>query len=54
MHAKTGTLSDVNAISGYATDPNGRRLAFSFISNSHQDMTEVLDQAVICLSGLGR
>jgi len=35
IHAKTGTLEGVNALSGYMELPSGRRLAFSIIGNSH-------------------
>jgi D-alanyl-D-alanine carboxypeptidase/D-alanyl-D-alanine-endopeptidase (penicillin-binding protein 4) len=35
IHAKTGTLEGVNALSGYMDLPSGRRLAFSIIGNSH-------------------
>jgi D-alanyl-D-alanine carboxypeptidase/D-alanyl-D-alanine-endopeptidase (penicillin-binding protein 4) len=35
IHAKTGTLEGVNALSGYMDLPSGKRLAFSFIGNSH-------------------
>ncbi len=35
IHAKTGTLEGVNALSGYMDLPSGKRLAFSIIGNSH-------------------
>jgi D-alanyl-D-alanine carboxypeptidase/D-alanyl-D-alanine-endopeptidase (penicillin-binding protein 4) len=35
IHAKTGTLEQVNALSGYMDLPSGKRLAFSIIGNSH-------------------
>jgi D-alanyl-D-alanine carboxypeptidase/D-alanyl-D-alanine-endopeptidase (penicillin-binding protein 4) len=35
IHAKTGTLEQVNALSGYIDLPSGKRLAFSIIGNSH-------------------
>ncbi|MGA2074337.1 MAG: D-alanyl-D-alanine carboxypeptidase/D-alanyl-D-alanine-endopeptidase [Terriglobia bacterium] len=35
IHAKTGTLEGVNALSGYMDLPFGKRLAFSIIGNSH-------------------
>ena len=35
IHAKTGTLEQVNALSGYMDLPSGRRLVFSIIGNNH-------------------
>jgi D-alanyl-D-alanine carboxypeptidase/D-alanyl-D-alanine-endopeptidase (penicillin-binding protein 4) len=35
IHAKTGTVEHVNALSGYMDLPDGRRLAFSILGNSH-------------------
>jgi D-alanyl-D-alanine carboxypeptidase/D-alanyl-D-alanine-endopeptidase (penicillin-binding protein 4) len=35
IHAKTGTLEGVNALSGYMDLPSGKQLAFSIIGNSH-------------------
>ena len=35
IHAKTGTLEGVNALSGYMDLPSGKWLAFSIIGNSH-------------------
>jgi len=34
LHAKTGTIDHVSALSGYVTAANGERLAFSIISNN--------------------
>jgi len=34
MHAKTGSLTGVNALSGYVTDADGRRLVFSIVANN--------------------
>jgi D-alanyl-D-alanine carboxypeptidase/D-alanyl-D-alanine-endopeptidase (penicillin-binding protein 4) len=35
VFAKTGTLSEVNALSGYLIAASGRRLAFSVLSNDY-------------------
>jgi serine-type D-Ala-D-Ala carboxypeptidase/endopeptidase (penicillin-binding protein 4) len=35
IHAKTGTLSHVNALSGYGQTLRGRRFAFSIFCNNH-------------------
>ncbi len=35
VHAKTGSLGHVNALSGYLTTAKGERLAFAILSNNH-------------------
>jgi serine-type D-Ala-D-Ala carboxypeptidase/endopeptidase (penicillin-binding protein 4) len=35
IHAKTGTLTHVNTLSGYMQLPSGRRLAFSILADNH-------------------
>jgi D-alanyl-D-alanine carboxypeptidase/D-alanyl-D-alanine-endopeptidase (penicillin-binding protein 4) len=53
IHAKTGTLEHVNALSGYMGLPSGKRLAFSIIGNSHplkaQQGAATLDQIALAV-----
>ncbi len=35
VHGKTGSLTHVNALSGYATTVKGERVAFSILCNNH-------------------
>jgi len=53
IHAKTGTLEQVNALSGYMDLPSGKRLAFSIVGNSHplkgQDGAATLDQIALAV-----
>ena len=54
LHAKTGTLSSVNALSGFVSDVNGRRLVFSSVSNNATaSVATVLDQIGVTLAGSG-
>jgi serine-type D-Ala-D-Ala carboxypeptidase/endopeptidase (penicillin-binding protein 4) len=47
IHAKTGSVSHVRTLSGYADTPGGRRLIFSFLSNNqagkNHETHDVLD-----------
>jgi D-alanyl-D-alanine carboxypeptidase/D-alanyl-D-alanine-endopeptidase (penicillin-binding protein 4) len=50
VHAKTGTLSHVNALSGYGQTRQGRRFVFSVLCNDHDlpgaKVLAALDQIV--------
>jgi serine-type D-Ala-D-Ala carboxypeptidase/endopeptidase (penicillin-binding protein 4) len=50
---KTGTLSGVNAVSGYVTTPQGRELIFSMISNASGlgggQVVSAIDQMILTL-----
>jgi len=51
IHAKTGTLGNVNAVSGYAETVHGTRLVFSLFGNHHnlRRSTRVLDDICIAM-----
>lgn len=53
VHAKTGALGHVNALSGYATTLNGVPVAFSILTNNHKLASkralDVLDQIVLAI-----
>ena len=46
MWAKTGTLNEVNALSGYLTSTTGKTLAFSILVNGHRPGSDVEQQAI--------
>ncbi|NTS39461.1 D-alanyl-D-alanine carboxypeptidase/D-alanyl-D-alanine-endopeptidase [Flavisolibacter sp. BT320] len=46
LHAKTGTLSGVVALSGYLTTASGRELIFSVLVNNHQSTSVRIRRAV--------
>lgn len=57
VRAKTGTLLAVTALSGYATDADGRVLAFTFIASGLEgntlDARNAVDSAAAVLAGCG-
>jgi D-alanyl-D-alanine carboxypeptidase/D-alanyl-D-alanine-endopeptidase (penicillin-binding protein 4) len=54
LHGKTGTLSGVNALSGYVNDLSGRRLIFAGISNSAlSNVSDILDSAAVAMASSG-
>ena len=46
MWAKTGTLEEVNALSGYLNSDSGRTLAFSILVNGRRPGSDVEEQAM--------
>ncbi|MFC0625165.1 D-alanyl-D-alanine carboxypeptidase/D-alanyl-D-alanine endopeptidase [Kribbella deserti] len=46
VHAKTGTLTGVTALSGYVTNADGRKLVFSFVSNNFMVSPRPIEDAV--------
>jgi serine-type D-Ala-D-Ala carboxypeptidase/endopeptidase (penicillin-binding protein 4) len=58
VHAKTGTLSNVRALSGYVTTADGERLVFSMMVNGHAlsaaDADRLIDAALVRLAGFSR
>lgn len=46
VHAKTGSLTGVTALSGYVTDGDGRKLVFSMISNNYINTPRPVEDAV--------
>jgi serine-type D-Ala-D-Ala carboxypeptidase/endopeptidase (penicillin-binding protein 4) len=53
--AKTGTMTSVSALSGYATDADGRDLVFSIILNDHiaSSVKSLEDQIAVAIASHG-
>ncbi len=53
IHAKTGSVSHVRALSGYAVTANGRRLVFSVLSNNQgakgKEVHEAIDELCVAM-----
>ena len=56
--AKTGTISNARALSGYVTTADGERLVFSMIANNHRrsaaDVDQVVERALVRLAEFRR
>jgi D-alanyl-D-alanine carboxypeptidase/D-alanyl-D-alanine-endopeptidase (penicillin-binding protein 4) len=54
IHAKTGSVTHVRALSGYAETPGGRKLIFSFLSNNQGGKSHEVHVAIdgVCLAML--
>ncbi len=52
IHAKTGSVTHVRALSGYAETPGGRKLIFSFLSNNQGGKNHEVHVAIdgLCLA----
>jgi D-alanyl-D-alanine carboxypeptidase len=46
VHGKTGSLKNVNALSGYATTLRGERIAYSIMVNNHNLTSRVALQTI--------
>jgi D-alanyl-D-alanine carboxypeptidase/D-alanyl-D-alanine-endopeptidase (penicillin-binding protein 4) len=54
VHAKTGTMTAVNSLSGYVTDSAGRKLIFSAIANNAlSNVADLLDSVAVALASSG-
>ncbi|HEV2132403.1 MAG TPA: D-alanyl-D-alanine carboxypeptidase/D-alanyl-D-alanine-endopeptidase [Longimicrobiaceae bacterium] len=58
VHAKTGTLSNIRAVSGYVTTADGERLAFAMLVNHHLRTAaaadRLIDAALVRIAGFSR
>jgi D-alanyl-D-alanine carboxypeptidase/D-alanyl-D-alanine-endopeptidase (penicillin-binding protein 4) len=54
LHGKSGTLTGVNALSGYVTDRSGRKLIFASVANAApSNVSDILDTAAVAMASSG-
>jgi D-alanyl-D-alanine carboxypeptidase/D-alanyl-D-alanine-endopeptidase (penicillin-binding protein 4) len=54
LHGKTGTMTGVNALSGYVTDESGRKLIFSSVANNAlSSVADILDSVGVAIASSG-
>ena len=56
--AKTGTMSNVSALSGFVDTQDGETLTFAILANNHQsgasEIARIIDKAVGALASFAR
>ena len=58
VHAKTGSMSQVRSLAGYATTTSGEVFAFAFIANNFggygKDVNTAIDDAIVTITEFQR